>query len=70
MAGADVGDRASKSGLWLAPLRPTNIPHRPYQWDARDEQAVVDSKRRVRAIAGLRVVDASIWPDVPSGVSA
>jgi 5-(hydroxymethyl)furfural/furfural oxidase len=34
---------------------------------ASDRQAVVDSEGRVRGIAGLRVVDASIMPTVPRG---
>jgi choline dehydrogenase len=33
----------------------------------RDETAVVDNRLRVRGIAGLRVVDASIMPRVTSG---
>ncbi|CAM3174082.1 GMC family oxidoreductase [Paracoccus nototheniae] len=33
---------------------------------AGDETAVVDDEGRVRGMAGLRVIDASIWPGVPS----
>lgn len=33
----------------------------------QDEMAVVDARLRVRGIDGLRVVDASIMPDIPSG---
>lgn len=35
-----------------------------------DATAVVDLHGRVRGIRGLRVVDASIWPDVPSVATA
>ena len=33
----------------------------------RDPMAVVDDRLRVHGIAGLRVIDASIMPTVPSG---
>jgi 5-(hydroxymethyl)furfural/furfural oxidase len=34
---------------------------------ADDPDAVVDTQGRVRGLAGLRVVDASIMPSVPRG---
>ncbi|HWH83921.1 MAG TPA: GMC oxidoreductase [Burkholderiaceae bacterium] len=37
---------------------------------ARDPNAVVDIEGRVRGVKGLRVIDASIWPDVPSVATA
>jgi choline dehydrogenase len=35
--------------------------------DASDRQAVVDAHGRVHGIDGLRIVDASVMPDIPSG---
>jgi len=32
-----------------------------------DENAVVDAELKVRGIAGLRVADASVMPNVPGG---
>jgi choline dehydrogenase len=32
-----------------------------------DETAVVDAQLRVRGVAGLRIVDASIFPDIVGG---
>ena len=32
-----------------------------------DEDAVLDHRLRVRGVAGLRVVDCSIFPEIPSG---
>jgi choline dehydrogenase len=36
----------------------------------QDQLAVVDDQLRVRGIAGLRIVDASIMPTIPSGNTA
>jgi choline dehydrogenase-like flavoprotein len=33
----------------------------------RDEQSIVDPSLRVRGVASLRVVDASIFPQIPAG---
>ena len=34
---------------------------------ATDPDAVVDSELRVRGVAGLRIADASVMPDITSG---
>ena len=49
-----------------APAARSIIRHRPAGW-ASDPLAVVDQRLRVRGIDGLRVVDASIMPDLMSG---
>jgi len=65
--GADKRDRAAIDAALDAGLvsyqHPTStVP----MGGAKDRTAVVDIDGRVRGIAGLRVVDASTWPDVPS----
>ena len=40
---------------------------RPAGWDPTDGTNVVDARLRVHGLAGLRVVDASIFPNVTSG---
>ncbi len=67
MPGAAAQDRAginaALAGALVTYQHPTSTV--PMGGD-NDPTALVDSQRRVRGIAGLRVVDASIWPDVPS----
>lgn len=37
----------------------------PHDGGEGDEMAVLDLRFRVRGVAGLRVVDASVFPDIP-----
>jgi choline dehydrogenase len=65
--GGSAGDRASigasLAGSLITYQHPTStVP----MGGPGDDGAVVDVEGRVRGIAGLRVVDASLWPDVPS----
>ena len=65
--GAAVSDRAAidaAAGGLRADLSASDLDRA--DGGGRDPKAVVDSDGRCGAIAGLRVVDASIWPDVPS----
>ncbi|KQT47598.1 hypothetical protein ASG43_09315 [Aureimonas sp. Leaf454] len=69
--GAAVGDRASINAALAASVvtyqHPTStVP----MGGSQDPHAVVDVEGRVRGIEGLRVIDASIWPDVPSVATA
>lgn len=67
MPGANVSDRASIKAALGGALTTYQHPTSTVPMGGpRDETAVVDGAGRVRGIAGLRVVDASIWPDVPS----
>ncbi|WP_137130891.1 GMC family oxidoreductase N-terminal domain-containing protein [Rhizobium sp. FY34] len=67
MPGANVGDRASIKAALAGAVTTYQHPTSTVPMGGpKDPQAVVDSEGRVREIAGLRVVDASIWPDVPS----
>lgn len=67
MPGAAAQDRAginaALAGALVTYQHPTSTV--PMGGDS-DPTAAVDGHGRVRGIAGLRVVDASIWPDVPS----
>jgi choline dehydrogenase len=66
------GERARSDDDWLAYARevggtvyhPTSTCRM-----GQDASAVVDERLRVRGLAGLRVVDASIMPNVVSGNS-
>jgi len=67
MPGANVSDSASIKAALGGALTTYQHPTSTVPMGGpRDETAVVDGAGRVRGIAGLRVVDASIWPDVPS----
>lgn len=71
MPGAATSDRASINAALAAGVvtyqHPTStVP----MGGARDPNAVVDTQGRVRGVSGLRVVDASLWPDVPSVATA
>ena len=69
--GAGAGDRASIDAALTSSVvtyqHPTSTV--PMGGD-RDADAVVDVEGRVRGVNGLRVVDASLWPDVPSVATA
>ncbi len=69
--GAAVSDRAAIDATLAAAVltyqHPTSTAPRGGSTDPR---AVVDIDGLVRGVTGLRVVDASIWPDVPSVATA
>lgn len=65
--GAAMSDRASISAALTAGVISYQHPTSTVPMGGpKDATAVVDLHGRVRGISGLRVVDASIWPDVPS----
>ncbi|OYU18007.1 MAG: dehydrogenase [Rhodobacteraceae bacterium PARR1] len=67
MPGAAASDRAAIDAALAGALVTYQHPTSTVPMGVEgDPTAVVDSHGRVRGIAGLRVVDASIWPDVPS----
>jgi choline dehydrogenase len=65
--GAAKSDRASIDATLAAAVQSFGHPTSTVPMGgARDAGAVVDIDGRVRGVKSLRVVDASIWPDVPS----
>jgi choline dehydrogenase len=65
--GAAKSDRASINATLAAAVQSYGHPTSTVPMGgARDAGAVVDIDGRVRGVKSLRVVDASIWPDVPS----
>ncbi|RWX74678.1 dehydrogenase [Neorhizobium lilium] len=71
MPGATTSDRASVDAALPSAVvtyqHPTStVP----MGGVRQPDAVVDVQGRVRGVSGLRVIDASIWPDVPSVATA
>jgi choline dehydrogenase len=69
--GAAAADRASIDATLTASVTTYQHPTSTVPMGGvRDPHAVVDIEGRVRGLSGLRVVDASIWPDVPSVATA
>ncbi len=67
MPGPSTSDRASINAVLTGAVTTYQHPTSTVPMGGvRDPGAVVDVRGRVRGISGLRVVDASIWPDVPS----
>jgi choline dehydrogenase len=69
--GAAAADRASIDATLRASVTTYQHPTSTVPMGGvRDPHAVVNIEGRVRGVSGLRVVDASIWPDVPSVATA
>lgn len=69
--GAAKSDRASINAALAASVQSYQHPTSTVPMGGpRDAGAVVDIDGHVRGVKSLRVVDASIWPDVPSVATA
>lgn len=67
LAGAYLDDNGLNGAAWLATTEDT-ISHGVGSCRMGiDDMAVVDPQLRVHGIEGLRVVDASVMPTLPSG---
>lgn len=65
--GPNVSDRAAIEAALPSMLTTYHHPTSTIPMGSADDlEAVVDAVGRVRGVLGLRVIDASIWPDVPS----
>lgn len=69
--GSQASDRAALDAALTAGVTSYQHPTSTVPMGGADDPtAVVDADGRVRGVPGLRVVDASIWPDVPSVATA